>query len=83
MKLQNELRSLEAGLAGYMLRVACNDSFNDELLSRLSKCIERAELLDEVLEALKRINSNKVNCNPLLRVRTRELIARIEEGEGI
>lgn len=47
--LSTELRFLEAGLAGYMLRISPNDKHNDELLEHLSKGIEMAEDLERKL----------------------------------
>lgn len=47
--LSTELRFLEAGLAGYMLRISPNDKHNDELLEHLSKAIEMAEDLERKL----------------------------------
>lgn len=52
MTLHDELRMLEAGLAGYMMRLTPNDAGNDLLLARLTKCIAQAALFDAAADAL-------------------------------
>lgn len=50
--LSTELMFLEAGLAGYMLRISPNDKHNDELLEHLSKAIVMAQDLELKLDNL-------------------------------
>ena len=47
--LSTELKFLESGLAGYMMRVAMNDSCNDELLQKVAKCIKMAEEQEQII----------------------------------
>ena len=51
--LSTDLKLLESGLAGYMIRVAMNDSCNDELLQKVSDAIKMAEEQENMIKMFK------------------------------